>query len=220
MFKKLKEALKNMSQPRPSFDPASLDDPLAMETAWTPLKKGGTNFRTRKLVFAAPHRIEFRPSVGAYLFGGIFFGIGLGLVIGFPTAIFLEAIEFDWGLLIPMFVGATFTVIGAVMLYVFTRPVVLDAQLGYFWRNAEEPEGFVIRDEEDEKYVAIPRIRAIQIIREYCSGNKSSYYSFEINLVLDDGRRVNVIDHGNHQAVRQDADTLAQLLEVPVWDAS
>jgi hypothetical protein len=167
----------------------------------------------------APHRIAFRPSVGAYLFGGLFFLIGLGLLVGFPTAIFLEAIEFEWGLLTPIIAGLVFFLIGGAMLYMFTRPVVLDARLGYFWRNAKEPEGFTVSI-DDEKYVPISRICAIQIIREHCHGNKSSYYSYEINLVLDDGHRVNVIDHGNQKAIRQDADTLAQLLEVPVWDAS
>jgi hypothetical protein len=56
-------------------------------------------------------------------------------------------------------------------------------------------------------------------LTEYVSGNKSSYYSYELNLVLDDGSRINVVDHGNLERLRSDAQTLSQFLGKPVWDA-
>jgi hypothetical protein len=55
---------------------------------------------------------------------------------------------------------------------------------------------------------------------EYVTGNKSSYYSYELNLVLDDGRRINVIDHGNLDRLRSDAQPLSRFLDKPVWDAA
>ena len=61
-------------------------------------------------------------------------------------------------------------------------------------------------------------IHAIQLISEHVSGNKSSYYSYELNLVSRDGVRTNVVDHGKLDQVREDAKTLAEFLEVPVWD--
>jgi hypothetical protein len=42
----------------------------------------------------------------------------------------------------------------------------------------------------------------------------------QLNLVLNDGERINVIDHGDLNAVRQDAQTLARLMHVPLWDPS
>ena len=51
-------------------------------------------------------------------------------------------------------------------------------------------------------------------------GNKSAYYSYEMNLVLNDGKRLNVVDHGNQAKLREDAQTLATFLNVPVWDAT
>ncbi len=51
------------------------------------------------------------------------------------------------------------------------------------------------------------------------SGNKSSYYSYELNLVLNDGSRINVVDHGNLKRLRSDTQTLSQFLGKPVWDA-
>jgi len=65
----------------------------------------------------------------------------------------------------------------------------------------------------------LDQVHALQLVSEYCSGNKSSYYSYELNLVLKDGRRVNVIDHGNINRIRQDAQTLSNFLGKPVWNA-
>ncbi len=62
-------------------------------------------------------------------------------------------------------------------------------------------------------------MHALQLISEYVSG-KSSYYSYELNLVLDDGSRINVVDHGNLAAIREDAGKLALFLAKPLWDAT
>ena len=39
-------------------------------------------------------------------------------------------------------------------------------------------------------------------IRERCTSRNSSYYSYELNLVLDDGSRLNGVDHGNLERLR------------------
>jgi Fe2+ transport system protein B len=48
----------------------------------------------------------------------------------------------------------------------------------------------------------------------------SSFKSFELNLVLDDSNRLNVIDHVNLKGVTADAETLSAFLNVPIWHAS
>ena len=63
------------------FDPARFGDPLALQTEWTPAKRGGTNFRTHKLASIGPNRIEFRPTIGAILFYLLFFFMGLGVLV-------------------------------------------------------------------------------------------------------------------------------------------
>ena len=42
---------------------------------------------------------------------------------------------------------------------------------------------------------------------------------FSDPLVLQDGRRLNVVDHGNREQLRADAATLARFLGKPLWDA-
>ena len=63
-------------------------------------------------------------------------------------------------------------------------------------------------------------IHALQLVSEHVRGNKSSYWSYELNLVLGDGSRINVVDHGNLDQLRADAQTLAGFLNKPVWDAT
>jgi hypothetical protein len=55
---------------------------------------------------------------------------------------------------------------------------------------------------------------------EFVSGSKNSYHSYELNLVLNDGSRINVVDHGNLERLRSDASTLSRFLDKPVWDAT
>ena len=57
------------------------------------------------------------------------------------------------------------------------------------------------------------------MVSEYCSG-ETSFYSYELNLVLADGSRVNVVDHGNLPRIRRDAAMLAGFLGVPLGDAA
>jgi hypothetical protein len=67
---------------------------------------------------------------------------------------------------------------------------------------------------------ALGEIHALQLISEHCTSDNSSYYSYELNLVLADGRRINVVDHGNRATLYSDADSLAAFLGVPIWDAT
>ena len=79
MFKQLAASLKNLTKDRPKFDPTTIDDPVAATTSWEPLKAGGTNFCTHKLVSPRPDRIEFQLTAGAKAFYMIFVLLGLGV---------------------------------------------------------------------------------------------------------------------------------------------
>lgn len=41
-----------------------------------------------------------------------------------------------------------------------------------------------------------------------------------LNLVLDDGSRINVVDHGCARSLRAEAHQLATFLDKPLWDAT
>jgi len=219
MFEKIVQKLQRMSSARSPFDPSSLGDPIALQTEWTAAKRGGANFRTHRLVSVASNRMEFRASLGAKLFYLVFLLAGLGIATGFSVAI-LSSGRFSLGpnTIFPIFVGLVFAVVGGCLFRLGTAPVVFDKRNGYFWRGRKSPDD--VFDKRRLKHVAkLEEIHALQLISEYVHGNKTSYYSYELNLVLEDARRVNVIDHGNCTRLREDAATLASFLGKPIWDA-
>ena len=115
--------------------------------------------------------------------------------------------------------GAVFTVGGGLLWASRGRPLVFDPQSGFFWRGklprGRWPEPSLVRD-----LTPLSEIHALQLLTERVRGDKSSYDSHELNLVLRDGRRLNVVDHGDLDRLRRDAGRLASLLGKPVWDAT
>lgn len=68
-------------------------------------------------------------------------------------------------------------------------------------------------------FAKFEEIHAFQLLTERHTGNEGGYYSFELNLVLINGKRINVIDHGNKESIREDAIVLSAFMDKPVWDA-
>ena len=95
--------------------------------------------------------------------------------------------------------------------------MVFDKMKSSFWKGRKTPEkGFPQNVPKD--CVHLQDIHAIQLISEFVSG-KSSYYSYELNIVKKDGSRLNVIDHGSKAKLKQDDHALSMFLNKPIWDA-
>lgn len=220
MLKKLIQTLQSITAGSHStFDPSVLGDPIAMQTGWTPAKSGGASFRTHKLIEVNPNRLEFKASIGARLFYLVFLLVGVGVLIGFAVPkISSGELSFDVDTILPIAVGAVFAAVGGGLLYFGTLPVVFEKRKGFFWKGRTAPDE--VYDRRNIKHFAeFKEIHALQLISEYCTGNKSSYYSYELNLILKDGRRINVVDHGNQNKLREEAKTLSAFMGKPVWDA-
>ena len=220
MFEKIKakiEELKELARKgKQPPDLSQFNDPLAEQVEWTPAKGGGTNIRTHKLVEKSPMRMAFRPTASALFFYLIFLFAGLGVSVGITTSAIAKG-NVKAELLFPIGIGFVFIIIGSCLTYFGTNPIVFDLQNGYFWKGRKDPER-VFDINKIKHCVRLKEIHALQILSEYCSGNKSSYYSYELNLVLEDGTRLNVGDHGNLKKLREDAEKLAHFLNKPVWD--
>lgn len=184
------------------FDPSKFKDPIAKQTQWTPLKGGGSNFSTQKLHDPQNgHSIEFRASPGAIVFYLIFLLSGLGLLYIFV---------FKQQEIMILVIGLIFTLIGGAMLYYGLQKRVFDKQVSAYWRGNKSAANLV----------QLSQIHALQIISEYIKSKKRHYYSYELNLILKDGSRVNVVDHGNREQLVADAEKLSKFLSKPVWDSS
>jgi hypothetical protein len=164
-------------------------------TAWTPLKPGGANFRTHTLVQRDGHQIAIRQSVGFFLFGAAFLGAG-----AICSAIGVGANEWMVGLF-----GLPFIAVGAWV--VVPRWFVFDAQTREYRAGG--------------KKTPFAKIHAIQILPEHVDGGDSAdYTSYELNLVLKDGQRVNVVDHGHLASIREKSHRIAGHVGCAVWDTT
>ena len=206
-------------------DPSMFDDPVAMQTDWTPAKFGGAHFGTHKLVESNPDRLEFRASIWAKLYYIFFLGMEIAVVV---LIVFFGLLSLgsytdwypaDWGHIITIGAGVACTIVGACMYYFGTAPIVFDRRRGFFWKGRKHPDH--VFDKGTLKHFAkLEKVYALQIISELVGGQTKghqSYTSYELNLVLEDGKRITVIDHGNKDRLRKDADTLAAFLDKPVW---
>jgi len=192
---------------------ADTDDPVAQKVSWEPAKAGGSNFKTQKIEFAVD-KIIVKKTVGMILFGFVFLLPGLGgLLIGAPynfmdgdagTGFFFIA----WG---GVFTGAglAMTILG--------KPFTFDTLRGTFYRGKKYVSNHTGRKKTQG---LLSEIHAIQLLSERIQSSKSSYTSYELNLVFKDGYRINVMDHGKQADIETAAKKLGQLLKVPIWQAS
>ena len=131
---------------------------------------------------------------------------------------------------VPLF-GLGFGILGCVLMlgaavflwFVARRPIVLDRTSGFFWKGKRNPS----QNDPPSIRVCAPLGEAIglQILSEYVvsrdsDGDSHRFHSYELNLVLIDGSRANIVDHGNLKALRNDAAMVSEFLGVPVWDAT
>lgn len=222
MFDKLKNLIEEAKkQAVSSVDPEIFNHPVAQKTDWHPLRGGGSNFKTHRLDSSNPDRLVFRATLGAKLFSGLFTVIGLfGLVV--PMVIFITGGMQDWPLFgFALFFGGIFLALGLFLMHGFLLPRVFDTFYGFYYKGWKRPKHKnTISESKKTDIIGLNEVDAIQVLRERIRSKNGSYYSYEINLVLKDASRVNIIDHGKQAAVIEDAETLAQALGVPLWDGS
>lgn len=176
---------------------------------WSPLKRGGANFKTHSLFEISKSRLEYKATLGYKIFAMVFAGFGIA-----ANAAFLIGND------VPIFVslfGLVFLGVGGFIYKNGTKPIVFDKVEGYFWNDKLSPNQAVNMSDVN-KLVKLDDVVGIQVIKERVKGNKSSYNSFEINLVTNANERINVVDHGNMNSILADATIIAQFLEVPVLE--
>ena len=185
---------------REILDLSAFGNEIAFKTSWEPLVGGGTSFcthRAQKNASLMGDVIVFKTAIQAYLFAFCF------VAFGAMFAIFSAAGEFEDK--IALF-GLGFLAWGCWDLW------SLRQKESRFDRYSSELT-------KEKKSFDLKNAEAIQLIREYCGGSESSYYSYELNLICSDGSRINIVDHGALRKLREDAALLAEYLSIPIWDA-
>ncbi len=202
------------------FTPSQFGDPVAEETSWEPAKAGtSANYATRKLVQRSPDRLEFRIVTGLVILYVVALLLGLAMLGAFAHGrLSADAFVINANAIVIPLIGLGLMITGVLGLYCGTAPVVFDRRTGWFWKGRRVPDGSA-KDRKIEQLARFDDIRAVQLIAERISGSQGrSWASIEINLVLGDGARINVIDHGNKAQVLADARTIAEFINKPIWD--
>lgn len=190
-------------------------DPVSLKVDWGPMALGGSSHKTRTLSQVNARRYELKLTAHGYMLPVIFMCAG-----AVPLAIGLLSMSggsiSETGLILTAF-GLVFSGVGYALWRSITRPVVFDLELGRHWRGSDK-EAYGLDS------VALSELHAIQLVSEWVvqSGQgqrrSSNFTSYELNLVLTDGSRRHVMDHGDLRSVRATAEQLSGLLEIPVWD--
>jgi len=192
----------------------SLNDEIALKTSFKPLKKGGPNLRAHELIEISPRRLEFRVTIQGLLFASLFIILGLSAFIG---GIIYMMISKQFDSILIMMMGIAFTAGGFSMYWTASKPRVFDLDNSYYWIGKKGPQN-------SNDSCLLSGVYAVQLLAEFVitdhakSGKRSSFYSYELNLVLNDGERMNIIDQDGLQEIREYAKKVSKFLNVPLWD--
>lgn len=201
------------------FNPQTLNDELALKTDWQPMKKGGANFATHSLKQTTDRKLEYKPTLMAYLFPAIF-------ISAFSVGGYVAAMQFSdkFGNLAYLIGGAFVLVpigLGIFLLKTYMKPKVFDTNLGLFYKG-KLPVNYHNADPSN-KLCRLDEVYALQLLR-YISTSTSSdsnttrtYY--ELNMVLNDTYRINIASNTDKYRILKEANQIASTIDVPVWDA-
>lgn len=184
----------------------SEDEAVSKRTAWTALKKEGSYFKTHELHPVCEQRMEFRPTPKMKLLAAGIFPITL-IAASIPAFKDFNREEL-FGLYFALIIG---TVVGA-LLHLLVRqmmtPAIFDFADRHYCKNWKKPE-HQMRPEQLNGFIPLDEIHALQILAKDCSLGPYAYTSYELNLVLKDGSRHNVIDHPQRESIRKEARQLS-----------
>ena len=187
---------------------------------WQPLNQGGANFKTKKLNTENPNQWRYENTGWSKLFPLVLIWMGI-----FGTFMFLITIIFFFMAFVPLI----FLVIGVIWRRRSKRAIVFDFEAGSFWKGDQKFHPSSGDKSKVDDLVNLKDIYAVQILAETVESQRNhnndarfrnygpEYYdSYEMNLVLNDTSRVNVVDHASLNSIKREADMIAGKLGIKV----
>ena len=218
-------------------------DPVKKTVSWQPLRRGGTSWRTHKIKQHA-EILKVIPTKSEQLIGWIILLLALVALIGLTPYLFSHH---KTTLAIFTLISAPlFGLMGYAMAR-SVKTLTFDLFQGiYFQGKQQDPIESSLNqpkkkpffrmteygDDTDIRQQAHGRLRdivALQVIEETIRnrshgtdgvGDRNRQFtSYELNLILHDGKRLNIMDHGNRTQFEQDSERISQFLQLPIWRA-
>lgn len=194
------------------FTPQIFNSSVALKTSWSPLARSGASFKTHHFTFSSDK--AFTVPTKMYL---LFLCAFTGITIGGGPAILQHQIELanTQNIVICSTAILLFTIASIYLIIdaFSSRTFDLINQRYYKGIFPSRPGPFA------PKIIPFSSIAAIQLLSEKISTKKKVFKSYEFNLVLQDGKRVNIVDHVDEFSIIEDATEMANLLNIPLWNA-
>ncbi len=212
-----------------------LQENLGTEIEWTPLISSIESNRFYRLMHVDGETIKWAGSIGVYILSLLFL-MPLGL-LGLSSS-FTDGSNFLF-----LFYGIFFLGTGLMFIEYYSIPLVFNKRNGLFYKPRRSL--FVklmmmkwVNSFLEKKYtsfyskyykpilskntlsVKLKDIKAIQVLRKEDKMEDSVLYSYELNLILQNHQRWNIVAQLSDFEVLKDAQTLANFLDVPLlrWD--
>ena len=180
-----------------------LNDPVAARTHWQSIAVGASNFQMQQIEINKTG-LKVKASFEINLFCWAFIMIGLAPII--MEYVFLwQRLE---SLLKPLLSAyGIFFVSGVLLKFYFTRSTI----------EFNEASKTI---STSNKNISFNDVYALQVISSISGGRGNGIFrNNELNLVLNNGQRINVLNHGGKPAFEYQELQLSKLLNVPVWQA-
>ncbi len=199
---------------------SSINEEIVKNSSFIPLKRGWTNIKSHDLIIKNNWNYLFKVK---WFFPEVFLGIFFTPII--TTIIILYSKNFEvnnmfWEFLWLIIYSIIFSWLAWLIFYSLHRSYIFDFQNWYFYDTIYTQKLFeFLRDEKyKNKIISLKEIQALQIISERVHGKNTTYTSYELNMILKNSSRVNIIDHWNLEEIRKNASELANKLWVKVYD--
>jgi hypothetical protein len=189
---------------------AKCTDPKALNFSYEPLSDGYSAFVTHK-VEVESNKAFLKKKIFYFVFCLLPLLIGLLAFLMIPYLFILG--KFFYGFLTLFF--CPLLVMAGAGLLMDNRTIFFNKKSGKYYRKALYVHRIGMRENLEGN---ISDIISLQLIEKYVSSESGGYNkSYELNLVVNDGKRVNIIDHSNYAEMLLSAKKLAVFLGVPIW---
>ena len=188
-------------------------DKFDFAVEWGPTNKTLTDCSKFNLIEVSKKRLVYK--LKQYLYFAYAGTLCAGLfLLYFWATLFLQHIIFPF--VIAYMVACAAFVAGCCALYKDTKPKCFDLSLGYYWNAHSGP----FTDFESKTNFMLNRIYTIQLIKRIGIGPMQADQCYEIVLVLRDKMRIHIMDYLAGKQAKDDAQKLANMIGVPLWDAT
>lgn len=190
---------------------------------WTPLSNTfSSNFCSFKLKIDDTNRIlKFSPTAGMISFLAMFTIIPLGVASIFLICFYhtkLPVLFMFFALLGILSILTLFMFLTFYIKKITFAPNYFDRNKGIYYAHKPKLLG---ADEKTE--VTISHIQSLQILSKEKKNksnrhNNKSHTAYQLNMILRDGSRKNIVSHGSYKDIKEDGESLSKLLGISLLE--